>query len=479
MTLTHLYGFTVQGIQSYIFQTNNLREIIGASEIVEAVCDDWFESFLAETKPNIEGIKLQNAAGNIKFMTTEENAKRIFKEYGEIINQKAPGLPFSQAIASDLESLEKALTAQRNIPQFENDIGHMSRMVARVTGDLTISMEIEEKTKKGFDNYKKKRNFIDNISFQKFRMSFDAKDRLCNKAGVKEEWLVQDFEEMAKDGKHSWLALIHIDGNGLGNHIKSISEKHKNNPLQKSKEISEFAGKFADCTNEAFKVSFERTFAAYFKTNGKTPDKSSIPFRPLILGGDDVTVILRADYAIQFVDIFLKEFEKKTLQKELKTNAITNLAESFTACAGIAFVKAKFPFHYTAHLAEELCAYAKGASGRTKSALLFHKVSDSFISDYGELIDKELMIHKGKSNEQRISKEFYGLKELSDLIQNIEKIGNEKGMKNAMRQWMDLTLNDSPEAKILNERANKKYGDLWKNLKVEHFADHLTLLAVS
>lgn len=34
----YLYGAEVQGIQGFIFQTNKLREIVGASELVEEIC---------------------------------------------------------------------------------------------------------------------------------------------------------------------------------------------------------------------------------------------------------------------------------------------------------------------------------------------------------------------------------------------------------------------------------------------------------
>ena len=43
-----LYGASVQGIQSFIFQTNQLDDISGASELVESICTKAFEKAVGE-----------------------------------------------------------------------------------------------------------------------------------------------------------------------------------------------------------------------------------------------------------------------------------------------------------------------------------------------------------------------------------------------------------------------------------------------
>lgn len=39
---SYLYGASIQGIQSFIFQTDRLKDIVGASELVEQACTDMF-----------------------------------------------------------------------------------------------------------------------------------------------------------------------------------------------------------------------------------------------------------------------------------------------------------------------------------------------------------------------------------------------------------------------------------------------------
>ncbi|MEG1545617.1 MAG: hypothetical protein RR371_00005, partial [Bacteroides sp.] len=50
----YLYGAAVQGIQSFIFQTNELRDIVGASELVEQICTSLFASVLGKNLKHLQ-----------------------------------------------------------------------------------------------------------------------------------------------------------------------------------------------------------------------------------------------------------------------------------------------------------------------------------------------------------------------------------------------------------------------------------------
>ena len=58
----YLYGAAVQGIQGFIFKTNELKHIVGASELVEQICTYDFDEFAKN------GESVVRAAGNIKFI---------------------------------------------------------------------------------------------------------------------------------------------------------------------------------------------------------------------------------------------------------------------------------------------------------------------------------------------------------------------------------------------------------------------------
>ena len=65
-----LYGAAVQGIQNFIFRTNTLKEIIGASELVEDICTNLFAKQLGKSLEDLKNDDnvIVNAAGNIKYI---------------------------------------------------------------------------------------------------------------------------------------------------------------------------------------------------------------------------------------------------------------------------------------------------------------------------------------------------------------------------------------------------------------------------
>ena len=89
----YLYGAAVQGIQNFIFQTNELQDIVGASELVEQICTTDFEEF------GVGGESVVNAAGNIKYIFEDKEtcAKAVLK-FPKKVMEKAPGITISQAV---------------------------------------------------------------------------------------------------------------------------------------------------------------------------------------------------------------------------------------------------------------------------------------------------------------------------------------------------------------------------------------------
>lgn len=70
--------------------------------------------------------------------------------------------------------------------------------------------------------------------------------------------------------------------------------------------------------------------AAYDAVKSKFEGKDIIPIRPVVLSGDDLTLICRADLALEYTKTFIEEFEngtKKNLAKLSNKIMFSNLAK--------------------------------------------------------------------------------------------------------------------------------------------------------
>jgi hypothetical protein len=132
------------------------------------------------------------------------------------------------------------------------------------------------------------------------------------------------------------------------------------------------------------------------------PRRDIIPIVPLVLGGDDLTVVCDGRQALQFTKTFIDCFEEET-RKHPAINSI--LKEGVTSCAGVAIVKPHFPFFAGYQLAEELLKSAKKLAKKDKdgkdrdpplSAIDYHILYDASGPDL-DRIREELTVDDEKT----------------------------------------------------------------------------------
>ena len=341
----YLYGASVQGIQEFIFATNELKTIVGASEIVKNINKNIEKRF----KNNI----IINAAGNVKLIF-DESEKDILEElvlnFPKKVMQEAFGITISQAVVKfeqgelkkAFEKLEKNLFIQRNKPSILPDMGINILKVAPKTAKPAVENEKDKAT------------------LQK------------EKANISQGNIPKN--------KKNKTAIIHADGNGLGSLIASMTKDLTSD--------DEIIAKYKEFSTNLDKA----TTNAYNKAKENLKDKD---IRDIILGGDDMAVVCNANYALDFTKRFLEEFENQT--KELLGK------DGLTSCAGIAYCNHKYPFHYGINLAESLCSYAKTKSKKINSSLapssvMFHNIQSSNFDSFDEYLEKELILHNDKDS---------------------------------------------------------------------------------
>lgn len=450
----YLYGAAVQGIQGFIFKTNELKHIVGASELVEQICTSDFEEFAKN------GESVVRAAGNIKFIfDKKEDCQKAVREFPKKVMTKAPGITISQAVVAfdedfgkAIDDLEDLLKVQRNKPSRSVTSGLIGIKRANNTGlPVVCVMEVDEKI-----------IYKDEPTLQKER-SQNVKG-LCEKSFGKEALLEKEIAYNISDitDRNDWIAVIHADGNGLGKVVQAVG---------KQKDVfKEFSQKLDLATKEAANQAFIVVF-------NKFKDKRIIPIRPVVLSGDDMTVIIRGDLAIDYAKAFISAFEDKTkehLGEILKGKQVFAEDKDYlTACAGIAFIKSSYPFFYGYQLAEDLCGEAKkdtkaiyGADTNNlpPSCMMFHKVQDSYIFDYRDIVERELTA-KGDGLSFKAGPYYIhpqdSKRTIDDLINASELLNSENGdgIKSGIRNWISLRLEDKSKADQRKDRMLQIFKD--------------------
>ncbi|MEA1915140.1 MAG: hypothetical protein U9N30_07470 [Campylobacterota bacterium] len=396
----YLYGASIQGIQEFIFKTNKLQEIVGASEIVKNVAKEFSKNY----KPSEI---LINAAGNIKAVfDTRQECEKVVLEFGKIIQQSAYGISISQAVVEFdgeakefINKLETKLKIQRNKPSIPLDMSLNISKLNPSTAKPLINKDNDIATKQKLEAYK---SIEKDEKYKELKQISNSKNK---------------------------IAVIHIDGNGLGQLIPNLKK-------QFGLELSEFSLKLDEATQKAF--------------NEAKKDKK---VREIILGGDDVTVICDANDAIRFTREFLENFEKETEKSFTK----------LTACAGIAYCNEKYPFHYAVDLAEGLCGVAKDKSNRESSCMMFHNIQSSSFQSWEKIVKNELTI----TNDKETIKCDFGPYYLGDE--------DKANIEDFVIVYESLRLKDSPSSKLRSWLS-----ELYKSdINAKNFLDRLNTMTAN
>lgn len=435
----YVYGAAVHGIQSFIFNTNELRDIVGASELVENICTTMFEERFLQG-----GESLVNAAGNIKCIySSEEECRTAVLSFPKAVMEAAPGITISQAVVKATErriednfndvidELEGRLRVQRNRPCDVMVCGFMGAERSRKTGLPAVVCADGE--------------YIDEGTQKKSELSRGGAVtmRLCEKSfGI----VRADIRRVAMNigdlaDSNGWLAVVHIDGNEVGRKF-ATSGGSKERLVELSRGISKAA---VEASHAAFNAVCKSDVGKY-------------PLRPIVLGGDDVTVICRASVALDYVKAYLEAFEGETRKR---------LGEAITACAGIAYIKSSYPFHYGYELSMSLCDHAKNVSkqsglrdkaGNVPSSMMFYKVQSSFVENYARLVEKERQPLEGHSFNfgpyfLRPAETFWTIDDLVGLARSLQRDGGSV-VKSGIRKWMSVMWQSAELARQMAERCS-------------------------
>lgn len=465
----HLVLIETSGNQSYIFATNKLRENVGASQltylcgtryVVEAVIKIHKENnlaYAAEPPLTMEGLRefLLDDDRNLRMsdVADESNPVEIVvatsgkaillvkdRETGERIVgavtgralRDSPGLSVYGVVGegftpggADLDALLRAIheeyeLVRSRLPGPEQRFLRFPFADACATSGFP-AQRYERKEAKSYST----------VSVQKHKAMKEGRARMLEvtQSVARDVTLPENLDKL-EDAfpRTDWLAVIHADGNGLG---KIFLNFGKNSGCGRGwrcylDRLRRFSLALDVCTVNAYGAAV-RKLRDYLKGLSSNDagqanikdGKIELPLLPLVLGGDDLTVICDGRYAVQFARDFLAEFERQT-QRDLDEGqtlpspdqrlgcVVPEIARRalgvgrLSSCAGVAVVKPHFPFHVAYRLAEELLRSAKAVKDKLR-----HEHEGESVPYPASAIDYHILYDASGVSFERLRREWH------------------------------------------------------------------------
>lgn len=382
----YLSLFDVSGIQSFIFSSRKAAENVGASLLVERVFEehlitalqelgeekvvtDWEKaaSFEIMSDADLRAEVIYIGGGNaLVAFRNKELAVEVTKKFSRRLLEATGG-----ALGVAVAHLEATGNFQKDNEELHRILDRSKFMLPNSMPSLGLGVTRDGSTDGLPAVAPDKRGLWISRPAKKKREAAEAADLFMELLDEKNKGRCEfpkEFDSLGrdKDAGESFIAVVHIDGNGMGKRIKEYLDSAHNDYPQAvgkmrriSKEISQtYKDTFSTVVNEFIDV-FTAPENADFKNmflQDKNKDKAAIPLpiRPLIFAGDDVTFVCDGRIALDLSARFMERLAKKAFEDG-------SFKFPFTACGGIALVKPHFPFYRAYDLAESLCSSAKAS----------------------------------------------------------------------------------------------------------------------
>jgi len=425
--------------QRYVFSSNRRRQNIGASELIRRLGEEWVPESANRCGLTEEELVI-SSSGRALLLCTPDKARAVIREVTMRALQEAPGLqawgtvcsvPVGEAPAASLDRVYREHAAARSlIPGPEVRDARLPILAAdSFYGQPVASVESRNGAIERFGRRASSADAAALDARRRLARRLDDELRGSSEAGNAEiehpasaalldEASLRRGEDVVDDGR---VAVVHADGNGIGALFMSLGSLPAEDFAPRTRDLSKALdaitwaalARAVDETHQALNPHLRESEPSSVDATSAQVD--AMPPRtvtgwilPVLVGGDDLTVIVAGRAAYRFTVAFLRAFEAAAAANDTITGLLDDLRgtpgapDRLTAAAGIAAVDSHHPFSHAYELSEELCNSAKRtvrALDKPRSALDVHVLFESSLRDL-EQIREHLVLKRGDTRRQ-------------------------------------------------------------------------------
>ena len=485
-------------IKDYVFATNKLREIRGASAILDElnlestyqVLDNDFgegnyDKVDSEWKHNCKTIKSNNidwevmflGGGSGKILFAEEDKAREFCQTiqgmyrGETDNAASITAVFVARLdCEDFQDWiyrgEKELRKQKDSKYLRlHPLTNHYFKICESTGllpaeEISYETPICRASAQKRNAAKESRSYF--AQFKKWLIKGQDETLLAKWNKVIETEIVEDDDEannkwerlLPEDlgaigsSSNGYVGFIYADGNRMGERLTELDEPDK---------YRDFSDKVKDGNRNAIFNALGQHLQLSVKS-----DEEYIPFEILLLGGDDLMAVVPANKAIEIAMDFCEDFKSRTPYKS-GSGEDTNVS----ICGGVLITHASYPIHSMMDHAEDLLKSAKKLSyseyqkakqssqpekAREVNAIDFMVLKGALLQDVKEMRRNELSYysdaHKGEDPDLILYQRPYTINQLDELICWIRRFKMSNFPRNRLKSMYESLYRGKAQAML-------------------------------
>ncbi len=465
---TYLVVMSVPDIDGYVYGTDRLVEIRGASGLLDLLnrvetaryLRDCLKETSAFEEGDIECIFAGGGEGQFLIRATLKNLEEAIRNLKSYFHKESKGglwlhcgiselggNNYKEALEAaniDLEKDQQEDSFLRFLPlhagyiqECESCSGMLRREIAPgntgehegvdLFNDRILCKICRQKVKHG-----RKRRLWNEMNGYLRRIKWDIPDGFDSSP--------KDFEEIGKlcKAKAGYTALVYADGNNMTKLLRSIDDTER---------FRSFSLHIDESIREA---CYEAIYTNCRPVSAAEVSKKTVPCDILLLGGDDLLLFMSADNALPFVIDIAERFTRKTRERFHQDSYFARVLEGrgLTLSFGIAYGKSHTPFSIMFRQAGELLKSAKMAGSKDPEAQGFYKPTyiDYHLTSYFNQLSVEdsramhLQLSGTKGKRLCLYQKPYSLKDATDLLHHARKLANSGIPHNRLKRLENAPL---------------------------------------
>lgn len=377
----YLLAAEADKIQDFLFRSSKLREVVGGSQLLTRFCHEAATALIKKRSLPVKDIVTADGGGFRILFDEVEQAEAFGRDLAEVYRMAVDGsLTVAEPVkydgnfqAASQAADEKLRLAKQTRPGGEA-LAHFPYVAVCASCGMALAQGYKPLRESHSLSAKNPGNYVcyacrikraEREAGGDFLKKFEEAVRRASSSSRELGW-IDEPEELARFDPRHYVAYLKADGNYMGRLFGQCRSPEQMTQLSKT-------------LSDTIRASLAEPVAKIMEQRQDPETQGLLPALPLILGGDDVFILLPAPWALDFAGRFCRLYETEMSQALEKIPLQPTQPPTLTAA--VVICKSSYPYRLAHYRAEALLEEAKRLSkvaaldgGGTRSMIHFEVI---------------------------------------------------------------------------------------------------------